>query len=468
MSEIVEGKRPEQTATWSSAAGTLKRSACLLGLVLVFLLQKPVEVRHDLFPSDVRRLVGYALSALLPLLLAGYAFWRRPAAVWRSGAWLTERWTVAVVASIGVVLTAGSEWTYGYVLALPVPLPRPWAAAIVLGWTAVVFRLLVAERPAIEWLWTMTGVAILLRAIGIFLVDVPSGDMLPVVDRALDRLLAGGQPYQVYPPAMPYFPLTLATYLPAKLLGLDLRWANVVVEALVPIVAFLPRRHEPTSLEHLVVPAFMLLPFWTVYGLDTTFAATLLAIVLLGQAVWSWPDHVLAVVLGAAIAANQTLVVLAPFVGALWLRERGAVAAIRLTALSIAVPAVTVLPFFVWEPGNFIEATTGMATFDGERFAGRFSLRPLLDGVASWAPLSAMLLAGVSALAVARRLRDRRDWLPVAGIAYCVVLLLLHRSFSHYFLPVLVLVLAYSPSSSRVAPASSQCSLRRGRAGGLA
>ena len=66
------------------------------------------------------------------------------------------------------------------------------------------------------------------------------GDMLPVIDRALDALSHGIFPYDAFPAPMPYLPGTFLIYAPAKYLGWDLRVTNLVLDLLsVVLIVFL-------------------------------------------------------------------------------------------------------------------------------------------------------------------------------------------------------------------------------------
>ena len=84
-----------------------------------------------------------------------------------------------------------------------------------------------------------------------------NGDMLPLVGGALDNFLAGRSPYRMYqmPWDVPltYLPVTWLAYLPTYLLGVDLRWTNVVAELVVlGAVAWLAAERSawPTTWRH--------------------------------------------------------------------------------------------------------------------------------------------------------------------------------------------------------------------------
>ena len=83
-----------------------------------------------------------------------------------------------------------------------------------------------------------------------------------------------------------------------------------------------------------------------------------------------------------------------------------------------------------------------MKPFTADRMAGTFSLRPLLDGLSPWAApfLLALTFAVVMTVGFVGR-GSKTDAAVIITLGYCVALLLLHRSFSHYFLPVIAMIL---------------------------
>ena len=60
--------------------------------------------------------------------------------------------------------------------------------------------------------------------------DRLTGDMLANIDQSLDVLFLGRFPYAVQPLPMPYLTVTFLAYAPAKLLGIDLRHTNLVLD----------------------------------------------------------------------------------------------------------------------------------------------------------------------------------------------------------------------------------------------
>ncbi|HZG66773.1 MAG TPA: hypothetical protein VEZ12_08520, partial [Herpetosiphonaceae bacterium] len=93
------------------------------------------------------------------------------------------------------------------------------------------------------------GMAIRLSHVKVIPLDPTRGDMLPLVQQALDNLLRGRSPYTTYsmPWELPltYLPLTWLAYLPATLLGLDMRWTNVVAECAILLAGLHVLRHAP-------------------------------------------------------------------------------------------------------------------------------------------------------------------------------------------------------------------------------
>jgi hypothetical protein len=102
-----------------------------------------------------------------------------------------------------------------------------------------------------------------------------------------------------------------------------------------------------------------------------------------------------------------------------------------------------ICPFLLWNAGDFFRVSLlSLKPLTADQMAGTFSLRPLLDGLSPFAAplLLTLTFAAVVALGFAGR-GSKTDAAVVITLGYCAALLLLHRSFSHYFLPVIAMVL---------------------------
>lgn len=257
------------------------------------------------------------------------------------------------------------------------------------GWTPVRLALLVGGGGLLlllAWGYSRGRVAasaIALAALGLgtlirmihmrhIAITPSNGDMLPLVQGALDNLLAGRSPYTTYhmPWDVPltYLPVTWLSYLPAYLLRIDLRWTNIAAEimiaaALLWLAAHSQRRpsagmrlrgrwqDEPT----LLLWAWLFLqPSVIHWDSGNTAPITWALLALTIALVLSGTDRAGAVALGLTAAGTPLVAVFGPFIALYWLRQRGPGMTIRLLIISAIVAAVLVVPFLLWAPNDFV------------------------------------------------------------------------------------------------------------------
>ena len=113
--------------------------------------------------------------------------------------------------------------------------------------------------------------------------------------------------------------------------------------------------------------------------------------------------------------------------------------------MALGICLVIISPFLFWNPNEFIRVSLlSLTPFDAATLAGRFTWRPMFGAIHPQFPTVLMLVAAVAAIVFnAGRNRSRVAALAAANLAYCAILLLLHRTFSHYFLPSMALALLY-------------------------
>ena len=205
----------------------------------------------------------------------------------------------------------------------------------------------------------LLGAALLLRGMARLPIDPAVADMLPLVERALSRLRAGQSPYAVYrlPWELPltYLPLTWLSYLPPYLLGLDLRWSNLLCGLALAAAAARPLwRLPPPRAEAplLLLAAFCLRPTLLDWSLRTAAPPFWLLLFLLLRALSARAAAPAALALGAALAASPLGAVALPFAALhLVLRRRRQAASILGGAALLC--AALVAPFCLWAPGDF-------------------------------------------------------------------------------------------------------------------
>ena len=247
------------------------------------------------------------------------------------------------------------------------------------GWTGLrlwllaggIVALLVAACGRLVWIVLVAfALGTIIRIIHMDHIQIvpTNGDMLPLVNGALENLLAGRSPYRMYqmPWEVPltYLPVTWIAYLPAYLLGVDLRWTNIAAEVMVlSALAWLSAQRSgwPTTWRNepaLVLWAWLFLqPSVIHWDMGNTapitwaLLAVMLALVLAGRGVLG------AIALGLTTAGTPLAAVFGPFVGLHWLRRYGFSTTVRLVVVSGLVAGIVVLPFLLWAPQDFITGT---------------------------------------------------------------------------------------------------------------
>jgi hypothetical protein len=421
---------------------------CALGLPVVLMAQKTIEVR---FQGELRLVGGYLATLLVGALLLTLAYiaWRRGASqpmqrnddsrragaavlILATGLWATNLWSDRLYGYTSVV-------QYGHALPLRVLLLAAWSVLAIAMWRA--------QAGGRGYALTLVGLVAATRISTLWVdpLNANGGDMLPTIGRSIAALLAGKFPYfDDPPPAMPYWPATLLCYLPPRALGCDLRWTNVVLETGAALVAMAPcfARGRRLRLTDCLLPLMMLTPIWTHYGTNTQYAPTVFVAVLLGQTLLRGGLAMQAAALGLAVAATQMFGLFGLCVGPWWWRQWGLRRAIVGTVLSLIVCLAWTAPFLLWDGREFLRVT--LASLDpmtDAEMAGRLTLRPLLADIHPKLPLLLALATIGSAMLLHVRYRLTRAALVASlALALFLVLALLHRSFTHYYLPVLALM----------------------------
>ena len=122
-----------------------------------------------------------------------------------------------------------------------------------------------------------------------------------------------------------------------------------------------------------------------------------------------------------------------------------------MTLIALSTCLVFIAPFVLWNAKEFFRVTLlSLEPFPSSFLAGRFSMRPLVEGVFPHAPLWLIGLTIVVVGALNWIQVDRARVAATTAIGYCVFLMLLHRTFTHYYLPVMAMVacLNYEPSAA--------------------
>lgn len=246
-------------------------------------------------------------------------------------------------------------------------IPRPQLAVLAAG--GLVLAAAVARPLSVRALLLTAGiVGALLRitTLPALPIDPRDGDQLPLVLAATKNLLAGRSPYGLFffpwPLPLVYLPVTWLAYLPTYLLHLDIRLTNLILELLVAAALLFSLRQDEHRREWelgaLLWSVCFLSPWtlqWSLHNTHPVFWAVLaglLAGVRLGKRGLS------VVMAGLCLAASPLGVIVAAFVFAHWLCDRGKSGGLLPAGLSIGAAgllgAVLMLPFWLWDPKGFL------------------------------------------------------------------------------------------------------------------
>lgn len=346
--------------------------ACVLTIMLGFTL----DVTGALHVYGLGFLMGQKLAAGTALLLVAIALgWmllgNTEPAVLRPSSFVRRPNLL-----IGLLLLAWLATMRNFLIFLapgnnPLHLALAGAGVCFLGYPLV--------RP-LKTTWLLIGVVLLGSAVRIASfahvpIDPARDDMLPLVLHAIVRLLNGQTPYTIYqmPWELPltYLPATWLAYLPAYLLGSDIRLTNLLAELVVGAGVFRlaiasPRNNEQPGEQPDEQPSEqpnVAVLLWTWFFLQPTALNWSLATTAPVQ--WAWLSLTLALViarrhwlaalaLGLTAAATPLAAIITPFMLLYWLRRQGWRHALLLAASAGVMTLVWVVPFLLWSPDMFL------------------------------------------------------------------------------------------------------------------
>lgn len=392
------------------------RFALLIALVLVFFVgyrhtvwlpragQMPEAVALVPVSDEVWHTAAWVMFAGLLLVLCVSHVRPLPS---RSDLWLRRLTLLAVFGAYA--LTAGLRIATGRTFGLEAILGP--AALPVLGAVAFVAAVaLIWWPPRTPWLLgILIGAGVIVRVAlqALIPADPAFADNLPAIERSLERLVAGQTPYAVHDfgthqQTMPYLPLTFLSYLPAYLLGVDIRLTNLVFAGALTLACWMFLRALPLPAAArngflLVTALLFVLPVrmshdlhtaWAPFNLLLTGAFALIALGRLRAAALLYGLSLAAMPVALFVAAPLLLLA----VRTLPLREIAILAAIAL-----AVGGLPTLLFVMWDVAAFSLAFSYGTTTLWERVAAGDSTLPLL----LWHGWLGVWLLAVQAAAVA-------------------------------------------------------------------
>ncbi len=263
----------------------------------------------------------------------------------------------ATLCAVDVLGVVGPDWSPAWLL-------------VSAGGVIVLTALALCRAPAAIVAYVALILGSTYRLVEMWHVSISTAgtDMLPLTLAALDKFFAGHSPYTTHfvPWALPltYLPLTWLAYAPAFLLGLDIRWTNIVAEvALLGAALFVARhaggggRRRAASATLLLWAWFFLSPAVRHWDMVTTAPIGWAAIAWTLALIASGRHRAAAVVLG--LTAGTTLLIgpIVPLIAFCWWREAGVRTVVGRGVLAAVVAGVVLLPFFLWAPGPFLDGT---------------------------------------------------------------------------------------------------------------
>lgn len=407
--------------------------------------------------GDNASLTREGSSAALLLIIAVLWLLLRPRATDAAAAskrvplWLSLLPVVVAIFSISYVITnVFSGWTPVRVATFGAGM----AALLVLGLRRGPGSAMAAVAFAL-------GIAIRFPHIKYIPIEPTRGDMLPLVQQALDNLLRGQSPYTTYsmPWELPltYFPLTWLAYLPTWLLGLDIRWTNIVAEVAILLAVLHVERHTPRARRRFAPGTLLILWSW-IFLSPTVIAWDMVTSAPIGWVAIAW---VLALVqtrrqgaailaLGLALATTPLVAVMLPLVALCWWREDGLALAIRRGLLALGIGGILLLPWFLWAPDQFLDGTVrwfnDLNRFPREKWSTQRTWAEITGfsgyfwewRIEQWLkPIQILSMAGVSALFAWRGAR-RSELAAHAVAAYVIFTLFNPVLWPYLYNPALV------------------------------
>ncbi|MBI5502615.1 MAG: hypothetical protein HY907_20385 [Deltaproteobacteria bacterium] len=407
----------EAEGGWLPAARGALRGLALGAPALLFLLvwyadgfRRPWRTTPIFVALGVLALVfGRRDTGSTDAAAPGGGFWARGA----------DRWGLRLVAlgALGLLWLLLSEFPYQGMIVYAVR-TTGWQVAV---GCVIAGLVLVAVRPPRPWVVLAALIAGDLTLRAYFAREWPVepwvGDMLPLVQSACDRLLSGVDPYGVHQMQLgsqvplTYPPGLWLAYLPARALGVDIRWTSWVADGVIAVAlawpslraaaarwgdggeagALLPAAAWPVLLS-VAAYLFLIDTHWN--GIYAEPHVDWAATALLGCAIATRRPMATGIALGFALAVRPLNLPLGPLVAVgLW-RIYGLRRAAQAVLAGAAVTLAFYLPFVLWNPDTFFLGTVqwlfeyarvtadwyhGMMGFTGPLLQGGFGdwLQPL-------------------------------------------------------------------------------------------
>jgi hypothetical protein len=307
-------------------------------------------------------------------------------------------------------------------------------AALLLSALALRF---VFDGRFLAWSALLSLVAIQLISVLCFPLDPARSDMLPLVQIAGSRFLAGASPYSnvmAWDGVMTYLPGLWLTYVPSVFLGVDVRFTNLVCLAVAFIVIL--RTCRLLGVEKSAIPylcAFFLNP-WMAFRHDVYVPVVLMQFALVSCFLLQGRIRSSMAAFGWAVCSYPYSWVVFPLFLALLFRISGRRAVLSALLYAAGAFAVLVIPFLAWAPGIMIHSVLGVwrGVCQIESYNLSFwVLRILpLDAIK---PFQALVLLGFYAL-VLGRIRNAKGFFALSAVAVLLFTMTSQLVWHYFFL----------------------------------
>jgi hypothetical protein len=290
------------------------------------------------------------------------------------------------------------------------------------------------------------------------------GDMLAIVDSGITRLLDWQFPYvdlRIYGTEkleyagrpLTYLPLMWLSYVPFRLLGIDLRYLSVVslvwTAALVVNTARLgPEDSVGRRLLPLVLAAFCLSPLTMMKLPDIQTPVFWLVLVAIGYCIAMARGPVIVGLLcGAAVTMRETSIVIMPLL-AIYYFKRSSADLCWWVATVVATSALVLAPFVIVNWKAFWSSISYNALFvAGYAFERKVQLTHvglggqfLRIGHGEWAPVVQAAISGAAYVYALFRMNGRKHLLLLMGTVYFCFIVVNTVVFEYYYLEPLIIL----------------------------
>lgn len=315
--------------------------------------------------------------------------------------------------------------------------------------TSLLQRELKARYLLLAVLGAYTAVYIL--SIYSFPINVRRSDLLPVIAAGNDSLLAGMNPYRVYTfpnetDLLTYLPGTWLPFLPFRMLGVDLRFANIIFTMAAVLCIYFAAdtryRREVVGLIALLLMCPYLQYRHEIYIQPHWLSLAVCFVLLQRQRALA-----AAVAFGWSMATSQFSWILLPLFLLYVFRRSGMASSAVAAIIASFVFAAIVGPFFVWSPHGFVYS---VLTHWTELYAVNAGPMNLSYWMTRFLPISFLqpiqaFVVGLILLHCALRedftsLADCFQWMSISLLSF----ILLNRLVWEYFYLSLLLVMILS------------------------